>query len=393
MPLLNRKRVILAKLEGAGNYGVDSAPTGGTNAILVRNLDVTPLDADLVSRDVVRPFYGSQGTLIAGQKVTVSMEVELAGSGTAGSAPAYGPLLRACGLAEVLNAAAVTGTAQAGTTSSITLAAAGTSAVDNFYAGMPISITGGTGSGQSNTIVAYNGTTKVATVAVPFTTAPAATSTYSIGANATYRAVSSGFESVTIWAQMQDAVAASSPTHKIVGCRGTFELSMTAKQIPVLKFTFTGIYGAPTDVANITATYGNFRAPLPVNKQNTPVFNVAGLAAVASEFSLDIGNEVVYRNLIGSESVLLTDRSAKGSMTFEAPLIATRDFFTAAFSSSSVGFLIDHGTTAGNIIEISSGAVNVQNPSYSEMDGIIMMQMPFSLVASSGGDEIFLCVR
>lgn len=391
MPILNRRRVILAKIEGT--YGVDSAPTGAANAILVRSLDVTPLDADVVSRDVVRPFLGSQGNLIAGQKVTVSMEIELAGSGTAGSAPAYGPLLRACGLAEVLTAAPVTGTAQAGTTTSITLAVAGTSAVDNAYVGMPIAITAGTGSGQTNTIVAYNGTTKVATVAYPFTTAPGVTSTYSIGANVIYKPVSSGFESVTLWVQLQDMIAASSPTHKIVGCRGNVEMGMTAKQIPTLKFTFTGIYGSPADVANLAATYTPFRTPLPVNKQNTPVFNIAGLAAVGSELSMNLTNDVVYRNLIGSESVLLTNRDAKGSATFEAPTITAKDFFSAAISTSYVSMAVTHGTTAGNIVDFSSASVNVLNPSYSEMDGIVMMQMPYELVAVNGGDELFICIR
>lgn len=391
MPLLNRKRVILAKIETT--YGVDSAPTGAANAILVRNLDVTPLDADVVSRDVIRPFLGSQGNLIAGQKVTVSMEIELAGTGTAGTAPAFGPLLRACGLSETLTAAPVTGTAQAGTTTSITLAVAGSSGVDNAYVGMPIAITGGTGSGQSNTIVAYNGTTKVATVAYPFTTAPGATSTYSISANAIYKPVSASFESVTLWVQLQDMVAASSPTHKIVGCRGNVEFSVTAKQIPVAKFTFTGLYGAPSDVANITATYTSFRTPLPVNKQNTPVFNVSGLAAVASEFSLNLSNDIVYRNLIGSESVLLTNRDVKGSATFEAPLIASKDFFSAAISTSYNSMVLTHGTTAGNIVDFSTANMNILNPTYSDMDGVVMMQMPYELVSQVGGDEVFFCVR
>lgn len=389
MPLLNRKRIILAKVETT--YGTDSAPTGAANAILVRNLDVTPLDADVVSRDVVRPFLGSQGQLIAGQKVIVSMEVELAGSGTAGSAPAYGPLLRACGLSEILNAAPVTGTAQAGSTTSITLAASASS-TDGAYVGMPIAITGGTGSGQSSTITAYNGTTKVATVASTWS-APGVTSTYSIGASAVYKPISAGFESVTIWAQLQDAIAANSPTHKITGCRGNVELGLTTKQIPVLKFTFTGLYNAPVDVANITATYTPFKVPLPVNKQNTPVFNVFGYTAVGSELSVNLQNEIVYRNLIGSESVLLTGRDAKGTVTIEAPTITAMDFFSAGLATNYGALLVTHGTTAGNIIDIASSNMNVLNPGYSEMDGIVMMTVPFELVAASGGDDAYFCIR
>ena len=392
MALLNRRRIVLAKIEST--YGTDSSPSASLNAILVRNLDVTPLDADIVSRDVVRPYMGSQGNLIAGQKVGVSMEIELAGSGTAGSAPAFGVLLRACGLAEALTAAPVTGTAQAGTTTSITLAAAGTSAVDGAYNGMAINLTGGAGSGQSGVIVAYNGTTKVATVANTWGIAAGATTVYSISANAVYRPVSSGFDSVTLYAQLQDNVLTSSPLHRITGCRGTFEISMTAKQIPVIKFTFTGLYNAVADAANLASpVYTGFRTPLPVNKQNTPAFTLFGYSAIANELSVNLTNDVVYRNLIGSESVLITNRDAKGSVTFEAPTITARDFFAAGLGTALGSLAITHGTTAGNIVDISAGGVNVLNPSYSEMDGIVMMQTPFELVAQSGGDDVFFCFR
>lgn len=99
MPLLSRKRLILAKAEST--YGTDSSPAG-TNAILVRNLEITPLEADTVSRDLIRPYLGASDQLLAQTRVSISFEVELAGSGTAGTAPAYAPLLLACGLAETV---------------------------------------------------------------------------------------------------------------------------------------------------------------------------------------------------------------------------------------------------------------------------------------------------
>ena len=51
---------------------------------------------------------------------------------------------------------------------------------DNFYAGDQISLVGGTGVGQERTIIAYNGTTKVATVDAPFNPVPDGTTQYSI---------------------------------------------------------------------------------------------------------------------------------------------------------------------------------------------------------------------
>jgi len=73
----------------------------------------------------------------------------------------------------------VTGTAQAGAASTITLAA-GASASDDYYNGWLVTISGGTGAGQSNKITDYNGTTKVATCENAWSTNPNGTSTYSL---------------------------------------------------------------------------------------------------------------------------------------------------------------------------------------------------------------------
>ncbi len=72
-----------------------------------------------------------------------------------------------------------TGAAQAGTSTTITLKSTA-SAVDDQYNGMYVTITGGTGSGQIRLISDYVGSTKVATVSPAWTTAPDATSNYSV---------------------------------------------------------------------------------------------------------------------------------------------------------------------------------------------------------------------
>jgi hypothetical protein len=71
-----------------------------------------------------------------------------------------------------------TGTAQGGAANSITLAA-GSSAVDNYYVGCTIAIAV-QGSPSTNYIIAYNGTTKVATVRNTWDDNPDATTTYSL---------------------------------------------------------------------------------------------------------------------------------------------------------------------------------------------------------------------
>src|SRR5262249_27385977 len=72
------------------------------------------------------------------------------------------------------------GKVMAGSSSTSIKLDTGASALSNTYLGDSIVITGGTGVGQSRTITAYNGSTKLATVDTAWTTIPDNTSTFEI---------------------------------------------------------------------------------------------------------------------------------------------------------------------------------------------------------------------
>lgn len=74
------------------------------------------------------------------------------------------------------------GTAAAGSTGTTLNLAASAIAVNDVYNDMTVTITGGTGSGQSRTITDYAGATKIATVAA-WSVTPDNTSTYTIAAS------------------------------------------------------------------------------------------------------------------------------------------------------------------------------------------------------------------
>lgn len=101
--LLMRKMALLAKIETV--YGTDAAPTGAANAILARNVQVNPLTVEAQARELARPYLGNSEDIVGAFFGTLSFEVEASGAGAAGTAPKYGPLLRGCGLAEVLTPA------------------------------------------------------------------------------------------------------------------------------------------------------------------------------------------------------------------------------------------------------------------------------------------------
>ena len=384
MALLTRRTAILTKIEST--YGTDPTPAG-TDALLVRNLTVTPIEADVVSRDIIRPYLGNYEQLLAQTRVTMSFEVEMAGSGAGATAPKFDSLLRACGMAATTTAAAVTGTATAGAAGSITLAV-GTSATDNIYNGMVISITSGTGSGSKGIITAYNGTSKVATVqksTAAFT--PDATSAYSIAANVGYKPVSTAFESATVYVYVGGDVL-----HPVTGVRGTFSLSTTVNEIPTISFELTGIYNAPTTTSSPAVTYTNQAVPQIFKADNTSAFSLLDYSGCLQAMSLNIGNETIYRELIGcTKEVLITNRAAAGEATVEAPLLSAKDYFAAASTETTGKITMLHGTTAGNQVSLLAPKVDITNPAYSDQDGIQMLTVPFVAIPSdAGNDEVVL---
>lgn len=102
MPRYIRNTAVLAKTETT--YGTDAVPTGAANAVLVSNVTINPLNANNVDRELVRAYFGASEQLVGVAYVELTMDVELAGSGAAGTAPAWGPLLKACAFAETVTA-------------------------------------------------------------------------------------------------------------------------------------------------------------------------------------------------------------------------------------------------------------------------------------------------
>ena len=391
--LLTRKRWILARLEGS-SYGVDSSPLA-TNAIRCTNLEITPLAGDTIPRDTIRAYFGGSPTLVANSQVQCSVTVEMAGSGTAGTAPGFAPLLLACANAQTLTAAAVTGTPQAGASNSLTLAT-GASAVNDFYNGMVLTITAGLGVGSEFVITDYVGSTRVATLRQFQGTAVTldATSLYSIAANAAYTPITDTFgvtdTSITLYYFIDRIL------HKFTGGRGTFTFSMPLGQIPTITFNFTGIYVTPEDATTPAPTYPADVVPQIFRSTNSGGFGFLAHYGCVESIEFDLGNQVEYRELVGcTRQVIITDRAATGKVMVEAPLMAVRNYFTAALDDSQGGsgslhFL--HGTTSGNRVSFIAPNVDLGQPTYSESQGITMLDLPYNAIPTVAGNDEYRLV-
>lgn len=213
------------------------------------------------------------------------------------------------------------------------------------------------------------------------------TPTVDAGVSVTYDLVSDGFESVTIYAYVDKIL------HKLTGARGKVTFDFTAKQLGMMKFEFTGRWRAATATTLPTSDYGDFVTPVAFNYVNTPTMSVHGYNAAVNAISFDTGNNVVYRNMPGRESVDLTDRKMVGNMTIEAPEIGDKDFFTIAKNTTPGAISLIHGTTAGNIVEVSAPSVTVSEVAYQEQDGVVMLSMKNTYLPVDGDDEFQLIIR
>ncbi len=303
MPKLTRKRTLLCKTESS--YGTDPTPTAGSNGVLVRDLNIEPVQSDEVSRDLIRPYLGNYETLLANTRVNVTCDVEMVGSGSAGTEPAYNPLLKACGLAVT------------------------------------------TVSSTSNT----------------------------------YAPVSTSFGSCTIYCNI-DGVR-----HKVTGCRGTFSINCSVNEIPIISFSMTGIYNAPTDQAVPAPTF-NATKPLLFKNGNTSAFSLFGYGGVLQNWSFDMNNEVVYRELVGgTKEVMITNRTPSGSVSVEAVALSAHNFFTDATGSSTGTNTFLHGTTAGNKVTLSCPQTDLGQPTYEDSDGVQLLNLPFVATPTTAGNN------
>jgi len=210
--------------------------------------------------------------------------------------------------------------------------------------------------------------------------------TVTAGTDVTYSIVEDGVESGTIYFN-SDGVQ-----HIFVGAQANVQPGFTAKRIPKFRFSLTGLLGTVTDAILPAVTDAGWVTPVAVNKANTTM-NLHGWSAVAQSLSLDLGNVLTPRFLIGEETVRITDRKSTGTAVVDAKSVATVDWFGIARARSRGALSIQHGTAAGNIMEISAPAVEIGAPSQGQENNIVNYSLPLGLCPANGRDDLTITVR
>lgn len=315
MPRYTRNTVLVAKVESV--YNTDSTPTGA-EAMLISKPTLNPLNANNVPRDVIIGYLGSKEHLVGSMFQECSFDVELVGGGTAGTRPAWGDLMLACGWAE----------------------------------------------------------------------------TATVGTRVDYTLVSAAFQSVSLY-WYDDGLL-----HKLLGARGDVSIKMTSGGIPVLSFSFKGLYLAAAATSNVTPTLTGFKAPLVVNEQNTMDLSfggthalvvapaIAGATAYPSQgIEFMLKNSVEHVALLGGETIEITQRDP--SCNFQLELTAAQEvtFMTAVAAATLTSVGLVHGTVAGYKSLLWLPFVQRISPTKQDVSGKRMVGFEGRVTPSAGNDE------
>lgn len=209
-----------------------------------------------------------------------------------------------------------------------------------------------------------------------------------------YSPLSSSFPSVTFWFYHDGQ------RHVINGARGNMSLNLARGAIPRYSFTFIGRYARPTAASPSGVNVTDYVAPLAVTDTNTPTFTLGGSPLTdlkAESFTLDMGNNVISRNIINSNEIFITDRAVTGTTVCETVLPTTKDWFAGGIEShagvTTLALNLIHGTSAGNIVKITAPAVQITSVAQQESDGLLVYSFGLSFTPVSGNDEVTITTK
>jgi hypothetical protein len=182
--------------------------------------------------------------------------------------------------------------------------------------------------------------------------------------------------------------------HKMVWGRGTGTIKLKANGIPYIAWEFIALDTGATDVANVTPAFAaTYFKPQPVNKQNTPTCTLGGIAIALESLDFNFGNSNAQVTRPNSEQILHVDRKTVGSIMFEMTSVATKDWLAAVKAATLQALNIVHGVGAGQILTLAAANVQLQNPTFSEIQGIQMVQFQIRALPTNAGNDEYTLVN
>lgn len=374
--LRTRNKLLLAKLETT--TGIYVEPSASTDAVKVENLRWNP-SARLVDTNYHTGVLDKSAPVVGGMVINVSFDVPLKGSGTPGTAPEWGKLLKACGFAEVVTNSAVPGSPEAcADGGSTTLAILGSTASGsaNAYRGMPVSFTGDV---AADSFISAYSAAKNATLTDTLDGAVDSGVNYQVPPNVLYKPASTNIPSLSF------AIYEDGTYLKLNGLRGTCSLRLVAGEIGRLSFNFTGIVEATGDAAVPTPTFDTGIAPKFLGGKATYDRTAVSIA----ELALDFGNKLVNPDnpnaAEGFDPSEITERELTGSINPKMLLKASRDLFSHFRGNTQKMIHARYGSATGHHIGITIPTAQPMDYGMDDRSGIMAENYKFFCAGDEAG--------
>jgi hypothetical protein len=177
------------------------------------------------------------------------------------------------------------------------------------------------------------------------------------------------------------------------GCMGNVKFVIAQNEVPVMEFTYIGLYNAASDVPLLTGiSYGTVSPPNPVGMTCT----WAGFTFRLTNFSLDLGNDVQLREDIcaatGFLHAYIADRLPVIEVDPEEELVATVDWVEQMRTATLGALLITIGGTAGNVWTFNAPNAQIVDSTPGDRNLMQIKQLVLEALANTddGDDSVNL---
>lgn len=206
--------------------------------------------------------------------------------------------------------------------------------------------------------------------------------TVTVSTSVEYDPITSNPESGTIYMHV------GPNRHKMTGVRGTVVFKCNAQGIPMMSFSFTGLFNAPTAETLPTPDFTAFMAPQVVTNTNTPTFTIGGTEFVLRNFELDRANAIATRFLVNSESIQVTNSEEVLKVQVEPVALATYNPFSIPQAQTLKAIQLVHGTGAGKISTFDIGFAQQRRfEGYAIEDDIVEWPLVYDCLPDAGNDQ------
>ena len=231
-----------------------------------------------------------------------------------------------------------TGTAQTGGANTITLNSGAVTYTD-YYKSMLVTITAGTGSGQSANVISYNGNTKIATVDANWSTQPDATSVYSLGIPLRTSPASSTSRYTTYitgspYVYNSSSVTTTGTGIKIDGDLATGNKSIISAQFTQVNSGGTGVHVLNDGYTQLVSIYGIFC--------DTAFLAESGGTASLGNCNVNFGNKGLVANGKGKLAMTATvaNTSPQASLTIDLNTVVANNSLGITATRPYVGLIM-----------------------------------------------------